>query len=310
MQGRKDIQPKMMYQVHLDSLVAQDNFYRKLNRSLDLSFLYKATEKYYGTEGPESIDPIVFFKILLIGYINNIRSDRQLIEYCSNCLDIRLYLKYDLDESLPWHSTISRTRQLYGEEVFVALFQEVLSLCIQKGMVRGKRQAIDSAFINANASLDSLLEREIIEDAKSYTKELNEGSEFHTETQANDPLDKSDKTDDISPAENESSKNACGSKLNQTHYSPTDRDARVSTKPGKAPHLNYYGQIAVDDAHHVITGAMADFADKKDCQCLPEILQKAIDNLKPYAIQIEQVCADTNYSSGTSLDFLDRKSVV
>jgi len=112
MQGRKDIQPKMMYQVNINDLVAEDKFYRQLSTTLDLHFLYKATAKYYGSDGQDSIDPVVFFKICLVGYLNNINSDRRLIAFCSNCLDVRLYIKYNIDEPLPWHSTISRTRQL------------------------------------------------------------------------------------------------------------------------------------------------------------------------------------------------------
>ena len=153
MQGRKSFAPKMIYQVNLDTLVPQDHFYRKLDKALDLHFLYKETAGYYGAEGQESIDPIVFFKIILVGYLNNINSDRQLIRYCSDCLSVRWFIRYDIDEELPWFSTISRTRQLYGEEVFLRLFKTVLSLCVEKGMVRGKRQAIDSAFIKANASM-------------------------------------------------------------------------------------------------------------------------------------------------------------
>ena len=83
MQGKKIYTPKLMYQVHLNSLVPKDNFYRKLEEVLDMSFLYKDTARYYGTEGQESIDPVVFFKICLIGYLNNINSDRKLIEYCA-----------------------------------------------------------------------------------------------------------------------------------------------------------------------------------------------------------------------------------
>ena len=143
MQGKKECLPKMMYQVNLDDLVPKDNYYRLIGKEIDFSFLYKATKKYYGKEGQESIDPVVFFKICLVGYLNNIGSDRKLIEFCSDSLGIRLFLKYDIDEPLPWHSTISRTRQLYGgEEVFLSLFGKVLSLCISKGMVRGKRQAM------------------------------------------------------------------------------------------------------------------------------------------------------------------------
>ncbi len=293
MQGKKTYTPKLMYQVHLDSLVPQDNFYRKLDKVLDMGFLYKETAPYYGTDGQESIDPVVFFKMCLVGYLNNINSDRRLIEYCSNCLDVRLFMRYDIDESLPWHSTISRTRQLFGEEVFLGLFRKILSLCVQKGMIRGKRQAIDSAFVKANASLDSLIEKEVIEDAKDYCDELNEGSEYK--------LTLSKKED--------KGEHKHGKTLNGTHYSPTDPDARISVKPGKAPHLNYFGQIAVDDSHHVITGAMADFADKGDSQCLPDILGQTIENLKENEILIDQIVADTGYSSIEALRFCQQNHI-
>ena len=62
----------MFYQISLDQLVPEDNFYRKLGKALDLGYLYKATALFYGREGQQSIDPIVFFKILLVGYLNNI----------------------------------------------------------------------------------------------------------------------------------------------------------------------------------------------------------------------------------------------
>ena len=113
MQGKKECIPKMMYQVNLTDLVPANNYYRIIDKQLDLKFLYEATKPYYGTEGQESIDPVVFFKICLTGYLNNINSDRKLIEYCSDSPAIRLFLKYDIDEALPRHSTISRTGHLY-----------------------------------------------------------------------------------------------------------------------------------------------------------------------------------------------------
>ena len=134
MQGRKTSTPKMLYSISLQDLVSENNFYRRLLTLLDLHWLYKQTASYYGTEGQESIDPVVFFKICIVGYLNNIASDRKLIEFCADSLAIRLFLGYDIDESLPWHSTISRTRQLYGEELFKQLFKDVLKQCIDKGM--------------------------------------------------------------------------------------------------------------------------------------------------------------------------------
>ena len=186
MQGKKSFTPQLFVSVNLLDLVPEDNFYRKLQTELNLHFIYKATQKYYGKEGQESIDPVVFFKILLVGYLNNINSDRQLIAFCSDSLSIRLFLGYDVHEQLPWHSTISRTRGLYGEEVFLNLFKEVLRMCVSKGMVRGKRQAVDSVFIKANASMDSLVEKlvvsdvelEVLDDASAFVNELEENSEY------------------------------------------------------------------------------------------------------------------------------------
>jgi transposase len=321
MQGKKQLNPKMMYQLHLDDLVPKENFYRQLDSGLDLNFLYKETSAYYGTEGQDSIDPVVFFKICLVGYLNNINSDRRLIEYCSNCLDVRLYIRYDIDEPLPWHSTISRTRQLYGEEVFLNLFKRVLSMCVEKGMVRGKRQAVDSAYIKANASMDSLLEKEVVEDAEYYCEELNENSEYKVSKSRKISVEQQHQWKKEAcknmpgHTDNTKHKDENGNPIqptflsNHTHYSSTDPDARISTKPGKARQLNYSGQIAVDDKHHVITAAMADYADKRDSQSLSAILSQNIENLSENNIQIGQVVADAGYSSGTALKFCEEKKI-
>jgi transposase len=86
MQGKKENKPKLMYMVSLEDLVPQNNYYRQVSKELDFSFIYEATKKYYGKEGQESIDPVVFFKICLVGYLNNINSDRKLIEFCGDSL--------------------------------------------------------------------------------------------------------------------------------------------------------------------------------------------------------------------------------
>jgi transposase len=95
--------------------------------------------------------------LILVGYLENLNSDPKIIAHSKMRLAILFFLDYELDEELPWHSTISRTRALYGEEVLKELFSKVLSLCVSKGMLSGRRQAIDSAFVKANASMDSLV---------------------------------------------------------------------------------------------------------------------------------------------------------
>ena len=321
MQGRKAILPKLIYQLSLDELVDSDNFYRKLDTTLDLGFIYRETAPYYGTEGQESIDPVVFFKICLVGYLNNIASDRALIQFCSNCLDVRWYIRYDFDEPLPWHSTISRTRQLYGEEVFLKLFKQVLSLCVEKGMVRGKRQAVDSAYIKANASMDSLLEKEVVDDVELYAHQLNEGSEHKVAASIKKAVErhhawKQEEYKNMpghvdNPKQTDENGILIRPKFlsNHTHYSPTDPDAKISTKPGKARQLNYAGQIAVDDEHHVITAACASSAGNRDSQNLADILSQTIENLAQNNITIDQVAADAGYSSGEALKFCEDNQI-
>ena len=126
MQGRKQYAEKLFTSFQLSNHVPEDNFYRRLKSVMDLGWLYKVTKRYYGTEGQQSIDPVVFFKLILVGYLENLNSDRKIIEHSKLRLDILFFLSYDLDEELPWHSTISRTRALYGEEVFKELFSKVL----------------------------------------------------------------------------------------------------------------------------------------------------------------------------------------
>jgi hypothetical protein len=84
-----------------------------------------------------SIDPVVFrpgarFKLMLVSYLENLTSDRKLVDHCSVRMDILYFLGYDIDEQLPWHSTISRTRQLYPGAVFEGLFNKVFSMCVDK----------------------------------------------------------------------------------------------------------------------------------------------------------------------------------
>ena len=100
--------------------------YRQLRDTLSLDFLYKLTAPYYGKEGNPSIDPVVFFKLMLVGYLENLQSDRAIMRSTSLRLDILYFIGYDIDETLPWHSTLSRTRGLYGQEVFKELFVKVL----------------------------------------------------------------------------------------------------------------------------------------------------------------------------------------
>ena len=307
MQGKKQYHEKPLRCFRLSEQVPKNNFYRRLNDLLDLKWLYKATESYYGTEGQKSIDPVVFIKLMLIGYLENIISDRCLIATASMRIDMRLFLGYNLGEPLPWHSTLSRSRQLFGEAVFKQLFQQVLQQCIDKGMVAGKRQAVDSVFVKANASLSSLAELPSAADSDAAQIQAEEqqqqvappAADSHSAT-ADDNNQRVAVAQPAADKQQESS-----SKINQTHYSTTDPDAKVSVKPGKPSQLNYLAQLSVDTASHVITNIEAHTADHKDSECLASVIGNTVALLQAEGLQVEEVLADTGYSSGSALRYLE-----
>src|SRR5215203_6096911 len=101
MQGKKQFTEKLFTSFQLSDRVPGDNFYRRLKALLDLQWLYKSNKNYYGTEGQKSIDPVVFFKLMLIGYLENLGSDRRIISTVSMRLDMLYFLGYDIGEELP-----------------------------------------------------------------------------------------------------------------------------------------------------------------------------------------------------------------
>ena len=336
MQGKKQMSERLFLSFQLSDRVPADNFYRRLKAELNLTFLYKSTSKYYGSQGQQSIDPVVFFKLLLIGYIENLNSDRKIIAHSKMRLDILYFLGYDIDEELPWHSTISRTRQLYGEEVFKELFSKVLGMCVSKGMLGGKRQAIDSAYLKANASMDSLVEKQIVEDGEQYLEELQHDDYGNTIEQHSNVMQDDRDKDTITQSRSKSTNKhhnwkgreykempagkSLGGKTegkdrpkfvsNHTHYSTTDRDARVSVKPGKPRQLNYSMQTSVDMDSHIITNAEAHYADRRDSECLAQVLENTISNLEQHNLTVEQIAADTGYSSGKALQACSDKDII
>jgi transposase len=316
MQGKKQDQDQRIPSFRLSERVPQDNFYRRLKEILDLEWLYEATKNYYGTEGHKSLDPVVFFKLILIGYLENLLSDRRIIQTVSLRLDLLYFIGYALDEPLPWHSTISRTRQLLGEAVFKELFKRVLRQCVQAGMVKGKRQAMDSVHVKANASMDSLKEKQIVEDGDAYTTELREeGDEEDTNQSHRISSYKHQEVEWHHGWKRKAYKGrpAGGWRAkfvsNHTHYSLTDGDARVAVKPGKPRQLNYLGQLSVDTASHVITCIQADYANRKDSQCLPSLLHNTIHNVKAVGLQVKEVLCDAGYSSSEALKALQQHRV-
>src|SRR5690606_28267746 len=212
-----------------------------------------------------------------------------------------------------------------------AVFTKVFTLCVEAGMVSGHTQTVDSAPVKANASMDSLELKVPEEELEAHLRKVRHISTMDKEKPFRKSKgDKSDK-DQRSITANEKELNAIASRTkrwskdqdqrpgagnkgskytsNKTHYSPTDPDARISVKPGKARKLNYLSQLCVDTAHHVISDIKAYHADGKDNQQLPDIVQRLKRRLWKEGLVWESCVADTGYSSGENYAFLERQGI-
>ena len=149
--------------VSLEGLVPDDHFYRRLEATLDLSFVRELVGPLYAGGGRPSVDPVVFFKLQLVMFFEDLRSERQLMRVVADRLSLRWYLGYDLFERLPDHSSLTRIRERYGLPVFRRFFERVVEECIGAGLVRGEELFFDATKVEANASLDSAGSRALVE---------------------------------------------------------------------------------------------------------------------------------------------------
>ena len=125
--------------VSLEALIPPNHFYRRLEAKFDLGFVREWARELYAERGRPSIDPVVFFKLQLILFFEGLRSERQLLRVAADRLSLRWYLGYDLTESLPDHSSLTRIRERYGLAVFRRFFEAVVDLCDAAGLVWGRK---------------------------------------------------------------------------------------------------------------------------------------------------------------------------
>lgn len=308
MLGKKKFEPKLMYNVNIDDLVPIDNFYRQIDKFLDLRFVYKACENLYGKTGKPSIDPVVFFKLELYGYFENIISDRALIKRVNDSLSARYFIGYDIDEKLPWHSTVSRTRSLMSQEVFEMIFNKILELCYHTGLIEGKHQSIDSTLVKANASLESLERKRpklTIHDFVNKTYEENKEEDEDEEKQNRNQ----EKVIELKIEKSKGKTKKKKSRSNEDYESKTDSDSRITSKPGKPSGLYYSTHYSADSKKKIITDAYTTYADRRDSIVLPEVYDRAEKRLNKFGLRPEEVSADKGYCSGKNLKEFEQRQI-
>ena len=153
-------------------------FYDRLDFELDRAGFHTTIRAlcrpYYNDSGAgrPGIDPVVYFKMLMVGYFENIPSERGIAARCADSLSIRHFLRYELTEATPDHSTMTRIRQRLPEEVYGEVFALILAALKKAKLVKGKKLGIDASVIDANASMRTLEHRLTGEAYRDYVKQL------------------------------------------------------------------------------------------------------------------------------------------
>ena len=159
MMGKTDNQMQLIV-LDIDSMVPQNHLLRQIKNCVNFEFIYEKAAPYYSHTGRKSIDPVIMIKMLLIGYLYGIKSERRLEEEVSLNLAYRWFCELDLTQRVPDHSTFSqnRRRRFKDNTLFREMFNEIVIRCINKGIVTGETIVADGSFIPANISLKSSVE--------------------------------------------------------------------------------------------------------------------------------------------------------
>lgn len=176
---RSESQPEFWIEARKLPKATAGTFYRKLDATLEcIGFtsgvraicLPAYAEAAKG--GRPGIDPAVYFKMLMIGFFENLPSERAIASRCADSLSLRAFLGYGLEEETPDHSSLSVIRTRLGAEIFQAALELVLRALHEHGLLKGRHLGIDSSVIEANASLRELVHRNTEEQYWNYVKRL------------------------------------------------------------------------------------------------------------------------------------------
>ncbi len=131
---------------------------RKINKVLDLGFVRGDVAGFYGSNGNVSVDPVIIIKLMLLLFLDDVRSERELMRIVPLRLDYLWFLGYGLEDEIPNHSVLSKARKRWGAEVFERLFARSVEQCVAAGLVDGSKLYVDGSLVAANASRNSVIE--------------------------------------------------------------------------------------------------------------------------------------------------------
>ena len=270
----------------------RSRFYEALEQHLDLAWVREATRGLYAEGvGRPSLDPVVFVKLNLVAYFENVAGDSELAFRAADSLTIRRFLGYGLEERTPERTTILKCRQRWPEEMFAAIFLRVLEQLAGEGLVKGEHLGTDTVLIDANAAMDSLRHREF-------------GCRYHEFVRA---LYSQEATSASEVARKDAHRPKKGS--NAEWVSATDPEAAVAVHPDGHTALSYRLDATVDLDTGAVVQIGAEPGNVRDNVDLPQRLEEAKANLEELGLTPESVTADRGHHSQEDMVELEAMGV-
>lgn len=281
-------------------------FYSRLQETLDeLGFeteVRSSCAPFYKASGigRPGIDPAVYVKMIMVGFFEDLPSERAIAARCADSIAIRAFLKYQLDENTPDHSSFTVIRQRLGTEVYQRIFEFTLGALQKHGLLRGKNVGLDSSVIEANASLRALVNRNTEEAYWDYVKKLAAEAGIDPEDTA---------------AVRKFDRKRPGKGSNQEWMNPHDPDAKIGPRKDGGTDMIYKPEIVVDLDTGVIVQAEVnpgDQADQQDAAAKIFTAQQTINAARQEpaeTLTIQSVTADKGYYAVPELQALQAESI-
>lgn len=272
-------------------------FYTRLNtilieKGFD-AFVEGLCEKFYAMgKGRPGIEPGVYFRMLLIGYLEGIDSERGIAWRCADSLGLREFLGFTLSEATPDHSSLSVIRRRLDLETHGEVFRWVLKALTEAGLIKGKTIGVDATTLEANAALRSIVRRDTGEGYEAFLTRLAKASGIETPQR-----------EDLAKLDRKRPKK--GSNKEWEH--PHDPEARITKMKDGRTHLAHKAEHAVDMETGAVVAVTMHGADKGDTQTLMSTLSQVAENLGDLPLKgqpLQEVVADKGYHCNETVSAL------
>jgi transposase len=234
MMGQQPRTDSLFYYFRLEDQIPEDHLLRLIDHHVDLSFVRERLKNFYSPTGRPSIDPEVLLRLLLVGYLYGITSERRLMDEVRMHLAYRWFTRLGFEQEIPDHSTFSKNRhgRFRQSGVFQEVFEEIVRRCVAVGLVEGQHLAVDGTLVAADASARSRVSREQLVEVAQLSRTVRE---YLAELEQQNPVAEPGEPFPTGPV------------------STTDPDAAWAVKGGPAV-LAYYDNYLIDTASRVISG--------------------------------------------------------